>query len=61
MMIISSSLFVMILQQNHIGKYLNKEAAQVLSTNRRLFEQNVSKAMRGGYIGATLYERVLQR
>ena len=33
---------------------LNKEAAEVLQTNRRLFESNVQKSMRGGYIG-TVY------
>lgn len=31
---------------------LNKEAAEVLQTNRRLFETNVQKSMRGGYIGS---------
>ncbi|CAG2216509.1 UBC12 [Mytilus edulis] len=36
---------------------LNKEAADVLQNNRRLFEQNVSKSMRGGYIGSTMFDR----
>ncbi|KAL1255455.1 hypothetical protein QQF64_013516, partial [Cirrhinus molitorella] len=30
---------------------LNKEAAEVLQTNRRLFEQNVQRSLRGGYDG----------
>ncbi|GLD68376.1 NEDD8-conjugating enzyme Ubc12 isoform X1 [Lates japonicus] len=36
---------------------LNKEAAEVLQTNRRLFEQNVHRSLRGGYVGATYFER----
>ncbi|KAH7983016.1 hypothetical protein MRX96_059395 [Rhipicephalus microplus] len=39
---------------------LNKDAAEVLQSNRRLFEQNVKKAMLGGYIGATYFERCLK-
>ncbi|KAF8791493.1 NEDD8-conjugating enzyme Ubc12-like [Argiope bruennichi] len=39
---------------------LNKEAAEVLQNNRRLFEQNVRKAMNGGYIGSTCFERCLK-
>jgi len=39
---------------------LNKEAAEVLQNNRRLFEQNVQKSMRGGYIGSTYFERCLK-
>jgi len=39
---------------------LNKEAAEVLRSNRRLFEQNVSKAMRGGYVGQTYFEKCLK-
>lgn len=39
---------------------LNKEAAEVLQNNRRLFEQNVQKAMRGGYIGSVYFERCLK-
>lgn len=38
---------------------LNKEAAEVLRSNRRLFEQNVLKAMRGGYVGSCYFERCL--
>jgi hypothetical protein len=38
---------------------LNKEAAEVLQNNRRLFEQNVQKAMKGGYVGSILFERCL--
>lgn len=39
---------------------LNREAAEVLQTNRRLFEHNVFKAMRGSYIGETYFERCLK-
>ncbi|XP_028417219.1 NEDD8-conjugating enzyme Ubc12-like [Dendronephthya gigantea] len=40
---------------------LNKDAAEVLRSNRRLFEQNVNKAMRGGYVNGTYFERCLGR
>lgn len=39
---------------------LNKEAAEILSTNRRLFESNVAKSLRGSYIGETYFERCLK-
>lgn len=39
---------------------LNKEAAEVLTNNRRLFEQNVHKAMRGGYVSGIYFERCLK-
>jgi len=39
---------------------LNKEAAEILRQNRRLFEQNVTKAMRGGYVGSTYFEKCLK-
>lgn len=39
---------------------LNKEAAEVLQSNRRLFEQNVTKSMRGGYIGSMYFDRCLK-
>lgn len=39
---------------------LNKEAAEVLRMNRRLFEQNVTKSMRGGYVGSVYFERCLK-
>ncbi|XP_033646031.1 NEDD8-conjugating enzyme Ubc12-like [Asterias rubens] len=39
---------------------LNKEAAEVLQNNRRLFEQNVFKSMRGGYVGSQYFERCLK-
>ncbi|XP_013111281.1 nedd8-conjugating enzyme UbcE2M [Stomoxys calcitrans] len=39
---------------------LNKEAADVLQTNRRLFEHNVSKAMRGNFVGETYFECCLK-
>lgn len=38
---------------------LNKEAAEVLQSNRRVFEQNVQKSMRGGYVGNNYFERCL--
>ena len=38
---------------------LNKDAAEVLRQNRRLFEQNVVRTMRGGYIGSTYFEKCL--
>jgi len=39
---------------------LNKDAAEVLRQNRRLFEQNVQRTMRGGYIGSQYFERCLR-
>ena len=36
---------------------LNKEAALELQNNRRLFEQNVAKSMRGGSINGVYFER----
>jgi len=39
---------------------LNKEAADVLQSNKRLFEGNVLKAMRGGYVGNVYFERCLK-
>ncbi|XP_055307480.1 NEDD8-conjugating enzyme Ubc12 [Sitodiplosis mosellana] len=39
---------------------LNKEAAEVLQTNRRLFESNVAKAMRGHSVGGTYFECCLK-
>ncbi|XP_069999220.1 NEDD8-conjugating enzyme Ubc12 [Penaeus vannamei] len=39
---------------------LNKEAAEVLQNNRRLFEQNVVKSMKGGYIGNVYFDRCLK-
>lgn len=46
-------------QEPNADDPLNKEAAETLQCNRRLFEQNVSRAMRGGYIGSILFERCL--
>ncbi|XP_044749873.1 NEDD8-conjugating enzyme Ubc12 [Coccinella septempunctata] len=40
---------------------LNKEAAEVLSSNRRVFETNVQKAMRGGYVGGVYFDRCLTK
>jgi len=39
---------------------LNKEAADVLQNNKRLFDMNVQKAMRGGAIGNTYFEKCLK-
>lgn len=39
---------------------LNKEAAEVLQSNRRLFESNVAKAMRGHNVGGTYFECCLK-
>ncbi|XP_018027657.1 NEDD8-conjugating enzyme Ubc12-like [Hyalella azteca] len=39
---------------------LNKEAAEVLRMNRPLFEQNVVKSMRGGYVSNVYFERCLK-
>lgn len=39
---------------------LNKEAADVLQNNKRLFDINVQKAMRGGVIGNTYFEKCLK-
>lgn len=32
----------------------------MLQSNRRLFESNVSRSLKGGYIGATYFERCLK-
>ena len=37
------------------------DAAEVLRQNRRLFEQNVAKSMRGGYVGSVYFERCLAK
>jgi len=39
---------------------LNKEAAEVLQTNKRLFEQNVQRSMKGGYVGSVYFEKCLK-
>lgn len=39
---------------------LYTDAAEVLRQNRRLFEQNVAKSMRGGYVGSIYFERCLK-
>ncbi|KAG9511260.1 NEDD8-conjugating enzyme Ubc12, partial [Fragariocoptes setiger] len=39
---------------------LNKEAAEVLQNNRKLFEQNVKRAMMGGIIGSTHFDKCLK-
>jgi ubiquitin-conjugating enzyme E2 M len=38
---------------------LNKEAAETLSSNKKLFEQNVNRSLRGGQIGSVYYERCI--
>lgn len=40
---------------------LNKEAAQVLRSNRKVFEQNVVRSMRGGYIENVSYDSVVPK
>ncbi|KAK2514734.1 hypothetical protein Q9233_014890, partial [Columba guinea] len=39
---------------------LNKEAAEVLQSNRRLFEQNVQRSLRGGVRGGHLFRALPQ-
>jgi len=39
---------------------LNKEAANELQANRRLFEQNVQKTMRGGTVNGVYFERCIK-
>ena len=39
---------------------LNKEAANELQANRRVFEQNVSRTMRGGTLNGVYFERCLK-
>jgi len=39
---------------------LNKEAALELQSNRRLFEQNVQKTMKGGSLNGVYFERCLK-
>ena len=43
---------------NHL--IFSVDAAEVLRQNRRLFEQNVAKSMRGGYVGSVYFERCLK-
>ena len=45
---------------NLVSSLLVTEAAEVLRQNRRLFEQNVVKSMRGGYVGSVYFERCLK-
>ena len=51
---------VVIAYNNDDCYYLHIDAAEVLRQNRRLFEQNVAKSMRGGYIGSMYFERCLK-
>ena len=39
---------------------LNKDAADVLQHNRKQFETNVRRAMAGGHVGNTYFERCLK-
>lgn len=55
-----SSLCFSIKQEPNPEDPLNKEAAEVLQTNRRLFESNVAKAMRGHSVGGTYFECCLK-
>ncbi|XP_064635539.1 NEDD8-conjugating enzyme Ubc12-like [Lineus longissimus] len=48
---------VLFTEPNHEDP-LNKEAAELLRTNRRLFEQNVAKAMAGCQIGSHYFDKV---
>ena len=49
---------------NHRGEFdfafLLPDAAEILRQNRRLFEQNVARSMRGGYIGSVYFERCMK-
>ncbi|KAI9330275.1 ubiquitin-conjugating enzyme/RWD-like protein [Zopfochytrium polystomum] len=40
---------------------LNKEAAQVLSTNRKQFETNVTRSMAGGSVNGVVFDSVLKK
>lgn len=54
------SLTIFNLQEPNPEDPLNKEAADVLQNNKRLFDMNVQKAMRGGVIGNTYFEKCLK-
>ena len=54
---ISFKLFPMI---NNVLILFAADAAEVLRSNRRLFEQNVQKAMRGGFVGSVYFDRTLK-
>ena len=58
--IIDGLIFVYVLKEPNPEDPLNKEAAEVLQSNRRLFETNVQKSLRGGYIGSVYFERCLK-
>jgi ubiquitin-conjugating enzyme E2 M len=40
---------------------LNKEAAEDLRSNRRTFEQNVYKSIRGGSVNGVSYDNVIAK
>lgn len=52
--------YLIFLQEPNPEDPLNKEAADVLQNNKRLFDMNVQKAMRGGVIGNTYFEKCLK-
>lgn len=52
--------FIIFFQEPNPEDPLNKEAADVLQSNPRLFEHNVSKAMRGNFVGETYFECCLK-
>ena len=49
------------LQEPNPEDPLNKEAALELQSNRRLFEQNVQKTMKGGHLNGIYFERCLKQ
>ena len=55
-----SQFIIYIFQEPNPEDPLNKEAAEELQNARRLFEQHVQKAMRGGYVGSNYFERCLK-
>lgn len=56
----TNKLCLIVKQEPNPEDPLNKEAAEVLQTNRRLFENNVAKAMRGQNVGGTYFECCLK-
>ena len=55
-----TTVFNVPLQEPNPEDPLNKEAALELQNNRRLFEQNVQKTMKGGSINGVYFERCLK-
>ena len=54
------AIIIFSLQEPNPEDPLNKEAALELQNNRRLFEQNVQKTMKGGSINGVYFERCLK-